>query len=189
MIILFFILAYLFGSIDFAYLVTYFLTGQDIRKIGDKNPGAANVSREIGKIWGVIVWLGDLIKGVVPMEIAAHFGITNIILLTIIGIFAVIGHCYPIFMRFKGGKGVATTGGIIAYVAPVILPIGIVLWFIVQAINDRSVRLLIIVIFTYFLCLFALYPLHIVETLSIVTVLLVITQVIINKDILKEYKI
>lgn len=188
MIILYFILGYLFGSIDFAYLVTYFLTGKDIREIGDKNPGAANVSREVGKIWGILVWLGDLIKGVIPMEIAAHFGITNIILLTVIGIFAIIGHCYPVFMKFKGGKGVATTGGVLAYIAPVILPIGIILWFIVQTINDRSVKVLIFTIIAYFLCLFAIYPLHIVEELSVSTVLLIITQIIINRDILKEFK-
>ncbi|MCL4378095.1 MAG: glycerol-3-phosphate acyltransferase [Actinobacteria bacterium] len=185
---LYFILGYLFGSIDFAYLVTYFLTGKNIREIGDKNPGAANVSREIGKRWGILVWLGDLIKGVIPMEIAAHFGITNIILLTVIGIFAIIGHCYPVFMKFKGGKGVATTGGVLAYIAPAILPVGIILWFVVQIINDRSVRILIVAIIAYFLCLFAIYPLHIVKQISVATILLVITQVVINRDILKEFK-
>ena len=188
MIILYFILGYLFGSIDFAYLVTYFRTGKNIREIGDKNPGAANVSREIGRIWGILVWLGDLIKGVIPMEIAVHFGVANVTLLTIIGIFAVIGHCYPVFMKFKGGKGVATTGGVLAYIAPKILLIAIVLWFIFQTINDRSVKLLIIMLITYFLCLFAIYPPYVVRELSISTVLLIITQVLINRDILKEFK-
>jgi glycerol-3-phosphate acyltransferase PlsY len=188
MILIYFIIAYLLGSIDFAYLVTYFLTGKDIKEIGDKNPGAANVSREIGKIWGIVVWLGDLIKGIIPMEIASHFGITNIILLTVIGIFAIIGHCYSVFMRFKGGKGVATTGGVLAYIAPVMLPIGIILWFIVQSINYRSFKVLIAVIIAYFLCLFAIYPLNVVKEISISTILLIITQIVINRDILKEFK-
>ncbi|MCX7705332.1 MAG: glycerol-3-phosphate acyltransferase, partial [bacterium] len=113
--IAFIALAYLIGSISFAYLFTFFLTGQDIRQIGTKNPGAANVARQVGRKWGILVWIGDTLKGAGSMAIACAYGITNEILLTIIGISAVIGHCYPVFLKFKGGKGIATMGGVMLY--------------------------------------------------------------------------
>jgi len=126
---------YIIGSVSFAYLFTRFLTGKDIRQIGTGNPGAANVARSVGKKWGVIVWLGDTMKGVIPMFFAKNLGITNIIILTVIGISVIFGHCYSIFLHFKGGKGAATTGGIILFLMPLLFPLVIILWFVVQKTN------------------------------------------------------
>ena len=112
-ILILFIIGYLCGSISFAFLFTYFLKGKDIRKIGDGNPGAANVARNVGKIWGIMVWAGDTLKGALPIFIGKCWGIENIIVLTLIGCFAILGHCYSIFLKFKGGKGAATSGGVI----------------------------------------------------------------------------
>ncbi|MCS7180552.1 MAG: glycerol-3-phosphate acyltransferase, partial [bacterium] len=150
-VLFFIILGYFIGSISFAYLFTYALIGKDIRTIGTKNPGAANVAKTIGKKWGIIVWVGDTIKGIIPMVIAQKFGITNFILLTLIGSSAVIGHCYSIFLKFKGGKGAATTGGIILFLMPLLFPLVIFLWFFAQKTNPRSSKILISCIIIFFL--------------------------------------
>jgi glycerol-3-phosphate acyltransferase PlsY len=181
------IFGYLLGSISFAYLFTYFLTGKDIRKIGTGNPGAANVARAIGKKWGIIVWIADTIKGIFPMVIAKNYGITNLILLTLIGCSAVIGHCYSIFLKFKGGKGAATSGGVILYLMPKLFLLVIILWFVVQKINPRSPKLLFSSILIFFLFLGIIYTKHFVE-LFFSTLILIIVGAIVNRDVIEEIK-
>lgn len=180
------------GSISFAYLFTYFLTGQDIREIGTKNPGAANVARNVGKKWGMVVWVGDTIKGIVPMVFAKNLGITNIILLTIVGISAIFGHCYSVFLKFKGGKGAATSGGIVLFLMPVLFPVVILLWFLAQKINPRSPKVLLSCILFYFVCLFFAYGVRLnimffIQT-SVSTILLILTGVLVNPDVIKEIR-
>lgn len=181
------LLGYIAGSISFAYLFTYFLTKQDIRKIGTKNPGAANVAREIGKKWGIMVWIGDTLKGMIVMALAKKFSITNEIILTIIGISAVIGHCYPVFLGFRGGKGIATMGGVMLYLAPAVFPFIIGFWFIAQSINPRSLKIIIPEIVIFFFILWQIYPDSFVK-LAISTILLIITNIFINRDVLKEFR-
>ena len=182
-----FLLAYLCGSISFAYLFTLFLTGKDIREIGTKNPGAANVARNVGKIWGLLVWLGDTIKGIIPMVIAKNYGIENIVLLTLIGCSAILGHCYSIFLKFKGGKGAATSGGVILYLMPLLFPLVIILWFVSQKINPRSPKVLISCVFIYFIFLFIVYHEKFFP-FFISTLLLILTGALVNKDVLKEIR-
>jgi glycerol-3-phosphate acyltransferase PlsY len=187
MTIPFMLLGYLIGSISFAYLFTYFLTGKDIRKIGTGNPGAANVARSIGKKWGVIVWLSDTIKGILPMIIAKNYGITNFLFLTLIGSSAVIGHCYSIFLKFKGGKGAATSGGVVLYLMPKLFILVIILWFVVQNINPRSSKLIISSIVIFFIFLKITYPEHFIK-LFFSTLILIIIGAIINRDVIEEIK-
>ena len=187
MIIIFLIIGYFIGSISFAYLFTYFLTGKDIREIGTKNPGAANVARNVGKIWGLLVWLGDTIKGIIPMVIAKNYGIENIVLLTLIGCSAILGHCYSIFLKFKGGKGAATSGGVILYLMPLLFPLVIILWFVSQKINPRSPKVLISCVFIYFIFLFIFYHEKFFP-FFISTLLLILTGALVNKDVLKEIR-
>ncbi|MCM8776953.1 MAG: glycerol-3-phosphate acyltransferase [Candidatus Omnitrophica bacterium] len=186
------IAGYILGSVSFAYLFTYFLTGKDIREIGTGNPGAANVARSVGKKWGVIVWLGDTVKGIIPMVFAKNFGITNIILLTIIGISAIFGHCYSIFLKFKGGKGAATSGGVLLFLMPILFPLVIALWFVAQKTNPRSPKILLACILVYFICMFFAYGLRVgmmifLQT-SISTILLIITGMLVNPDVIKEIR-
>lgn len=181
------LLGYIAGSISFAYLFTYFLTKQDIRKIGTKNPGAANVAREIGKKWGIMVWIGDTLKGMIVMALAKKISITNEIILTIIGISAVIGHCYPVFLGFRGGKGIATMGGVMLCLAPAVFPFIIGFWFIAQSINPRSLKVIIPEIVIFFFILWQIYPDSFVK-LAISTILLIITNIFINRDVLKEFR-
>ncbi|HID92710.1 MAG TPA: glycerol-3-phosphate acyltransferase [bacterium (Candidatus Stahlbacteria)] len=140
-VILSILLGYFLGSIPFALIVARLVKGIDIRKVGTKNPGAANVYREVGKRWGILVWLLDTIKGVIAMLIAhkviqvippvipTHLGLFFVVMT---GVAAVAGHCWSPFLGFKGGRGVATSGGVIFYILPKVFPFGVGLYFLYQ---------------------------------------------------------
>lgn len=109
-------LAYLIGSLDFAVIVAR-LKGEDIYSLGSGNPGASNALRSMGKLAGALVLLGDLLKGLAAAAIGATWG-GSVELAGAAGLAAVIGHCYPVFHRFRGGKGAATFAGMLLWVAP-----------------------------------------------------------------------
>jgi len=104
--------AYLLGSISSAVLVTRLFVDEDIRKQGSGNPGATNVLRVAGKKAAVAVLVFDILKGTVPVYIGFLFGYEPMVL-SVIAVSACLGHMYPIFFSFKGGKGVATALGAI----------------------------------------------------------------------------
>ncbi len=108
--------AYLLGSINTAVLVAK-VRGVDIYEEGSGNPGASNAYRTMGKAAAAVVYLGDLAKGFVPALIGLI--VLGETLAFAAGFFAVVGHCYPVFHRFKGGKGVATAGGAILATIPI----------------------------------------------------------------------
>lgn len=109
--VLFAIIAYLLGSIPSALLVGKIAFNKDIREHGSGNLGATNAFRVLGMKAGIIVTLSDILKGTAATVIPILFDASVHPL--IIGLFAVIGHTYPIFAKFKGGKAVATSAGII----------------------------------------------------------------------------
>jgi len=109
-------LAYLIGSLDFAVIVAR-LKGEDIYSMGSGNPGASNALRSMGKAAGAIVLLGDLVKGVAAAAVGSALGGAETIAAAA-GLTAVVGHCYPVFHRFRGGKGAATLAGMLLWVAP-----------------------------------------------------------------------
>ena len=123
------ILGYLLGSIPFATIIAR-MKGMNILELGDGNPGAANVWRAVGKIQGFTVLVLDTLKVIIPMFIADRFFGINEYPLIMVGTSALVGHCLPLFNRFRGGKGLATIGGIILYVTPKLYLIGAVLYFI-----------------------------------------------------------
>ena len=102
---LFIALSYLIGSLNFAYIVAKYKK-LDISSSGSGNPGTSNVMRTIGKKYAAIVLIGDVLKGFLPIYLFDE----NLLLC---GFAAVIGHIFPIFYKFKGGKGVATSFGVI----------------------------------------------------------------------------
>jgi glycerol-3-phosphate acyltransferase PlsY len=106
--------AYLLGSIPTAYFVTKIQKKIDIRTIGTRNMGAMNVFYEIGFWWGLAVLLVDVGKGVAAMAIAEALKVHEYIYL-LTGIVAVLGHSFPVFLGFKGGKGGATSIGVLIY--------------------------------------------------------------------------
>jgi len=112
------IIGYLLGSIPFAYIAGRLLKGVDIRRVGGGNVGALNTMREIGTVAGLAVLLADMGKGVLTVLIAQWLGV-SLIFVFIVGLAAVVGHSWPVFLKFKGGKGGATAMGVLLALAPV----------------------------------------------------------------------
>ncbi|OGT48039.1 MAG: glycerol-3-phosphate acyltransferase [Gammaproteobacteria bacterium RIFCSPHIGHO2_12_FULL_41_20] len=113
------IIAYVFGSLSSAIIVCKLMGFPDPRTRGSGNPGTTNVLRIGGKTAAVFTLLGDVLKGVIPVLLARWYGVLPIGLVLVV-LAAFLGHLYPVFFRFQGGKGVATAlGGIIALAWPV----------------------------------------------------------------------
>ncbi len=121
---------YLIGSLPFGYLVAK-ANGVDIFSVGSKNPGATNVKRCVGKKAGNIVFLLDALKGFAatwwPMLLAGESMYYSLIGL----VFAVLGHSFSLFMKFRGGKGVATMLGGVVALMPVAALVGVLVWLAV----------------------------------------------------------
>jgi glycerol-3-phosphate acyltransferase PlsY len=111
------LLSYLLGSIPCGYIAGRLVGGVDIRTVGDGNMGAANVFREIGARAGIAVGLADAAKGMLAMIIAMALNVSMAVLL-IAGLAAVIGHNWPIFAGFRGGRGESTTIGVLLALMP-----------------------------------------------------------------------
>lgn len=112
------IIAYAIGSINFSVLISKKMAGFDVREKGSGNAGTTNMLRSVGKKAAVITLLCDILKGVVSIGIALIAGnivknADKAVLVQIAGILVVVGHTFPIFFEFKGGKGVATSLGVI----------------------------------------------------------------------------
>ena len=106
------VIAYLLGSLSFALIASKLFKFPDPRTAGSNNPGATNVLRLSGKPAALFVIVGDILKGVIPVLIAKAVGIT-LFFQGFIALAAVLGHIFPLYTQFKGGKGVATTLGIL----------------------------------------------------------------------------
>ncbi len=111
------LLSYLIGSFPSAYLAGRLLKGIDIRKVGDRNAGAANVYRHVGHTAGFMVSIIDISKGIVTILLAKAFSASEPVVL-LCGLAAVAGHNWPVFIGFKGGRGAATTLGILLALLP-----------------------------------------------------------------------
>jgi len=105
--------AYLLGSVSFAVLVSKLMGLPDPHTYGSKNPGATNVLRTGSKAAALLTLIGDSCKGAVAVLLAAFFVTTVPLELALVGLAAFLGHLYPVFHRFQGGKGVATAAGVL----------------------------------------------------------------------------
>ena len=115
------IIAYLIGSVNFSILISKKMAGFDLREKGSGNAGTTNVLRTVGKRAAALTLLLDIAKGIVAILIAVIFGVfakslSDAVLVEIAAICVVIGHTFPIFFGFKGGKGVATSLGILLFI-------------------------------------------------------------------------
>ncbi len=119
--------AYLAGSISSAVVVCSLLGYPDPRDSGSGNPGATNVLRVAGKAAAALTLAGDILKGILPVLIARLVGLPPLIV-AVIGLLAVIGHVYPIFFEFRGGKGIATAFGLIFIISWVVGLITAAIW-------------------------------------------------------------
>lgn len=139
--IIFLVCSYLIGAIPVAFIVTKLVRGIDIRTCGSGNVGATNVFRSVGKRWGIFVFICDIVKGVLAVtvwrNIAAAAGADPVSMrfLFACGVAAVAGHNWPVFLKFKGGKGVSTTLGVLLGLFPLSVTITTLIAFTIIGIT------------------------------------------------------
>ena len=133
--IIFMFMAYLCGSIPFGLILTKIFSKKDIRKIGSGNIGATNVLRTGNKYLAVLTLILDILKGYIPVVIALYY-FNNFVYLT--ALLTMLGHIFPIWLKFKGGKGVATYLGIISALSIQLGLLFIFTWIIVSLIFKYS---------------------------------------------------
>ena len=136
------IIAYLLGAIPNSYILVKIKTGKDIRQIGSGECGATNTVRAIGKKWGFVVLFLDMLKGLIPVlalwpiavsinadaqMFSSSIADSEELFKTSIGVFAIIGHILPVYLKFKGGKGVATTVGVFLGLVPFTMLIAVII--------------------------------------------------------------
>jgi glycerol-3-phosphate acyltransferase PlsY len=124
---------YLAGSVPFGVLVTRVFAGQDVRAAGSGNIGATNVARVAGKGLGALVLALDAAKGAVPVWLAVRLSPELPLLHVAVAAAAFLGHVFPVWLRFQGGKGVATALGVLLVLLPESAGLGFVVWLVVLA--------------------------------------------------------
>jgi len=130
-------LAFLVGSIPTGVIITRLVRGSDIRQVGSGNIGASNVARAAGIKIGALVAVLDIVKGAAPVVFGRGLGLDHRAL-AIVGLAAVLGHDFSIFLRFRGGKGVATTLGVLLALTPVPALIAVAVWVVVMTLSRYS---------------------------------------------------
>ncbi len=129
--------AYLIGSIPTGFLMTRIFKGVDIRGAGSRNVGATNVYRVAGKLPGLLTLIIDIGKGILVVTVIARVyylflgEVDYIFFKCLLGLIAICGHIWSVFLKFKGGKGVATTIGVAGILAPIPLALSLAVWLIV----------------------------------------------------------
>ncbi len=131
------IISYLIGGIPFGYLIAV-IKGIDIRTEGSGNIGATNVGRVLGKKYGLIIFILDMLKGFIvvffiPAFVSSAVNIlttTDNLLVVLCGFCAVLGHAFPVYLKFKGGKAVATSFGVFIWLVPISIAIAFGVWLL-----------------------------------------------------------
>ncbi len=123
--------AYFLGAIPFGLIIAR-SKGVDIRAHGSGNIGATNVYRVMGKSWGLFTFFLDALKGFIPAYFFVEWSGSHESFSVYCGLMAIIGHSFPIYLRFKGGKGVATSAGMLLGVAPYAMGIGLISWMVLM---------------------------------------------------------
>ncbi|HEY3439362.1 MAG TPA: glycerol-3-phosphate 1-O-acyltransferase PlsY [Paludibaculum sp.] len=132
--------AYLIGGIPFGYLLVRMKTGQDVRAMGSGNIGATNVLRTSGKGIGILTLLLDIAKGWFSVWLAGHFTGGDTTWMAAAGVAVVLGHAFPVFLKFQGGKAVASFVGVALALAPAAL-LGVVILFVLVVAATRYISL------------------------------------------------
>jgi glycerol-3-phosphate acyltransferase PlsY len=133
-----FLFGYIMGSCPTGFLIVKFVLGEDIRNFGSGNIGATNVGRVLGKKWAVATAVIDMLKGGLAVLIAMLSGLDSPSVLSLIGVGGVLGHDYPVWLKFNGGKGVATTFGVFAcydFFNPLPAIIGGLVWLVIREVT------------------------------------------------------
>jgi len=148
-IFIFFILSYIMGSIPFGFLIGKYCKGIDIRKYGSGNIGVANCFRIMGGKYAILVLIGDCLKGFLAVTVTRSI-LNKEAMLTylLIGIFAIIGHNWSIFLKLRGGKGIATTYGVVLAFYPQIAIISAIIWAVIVLVTKFAALGSIISVFS-----------------------------------------
>lgn len=132
--LLWILLGYLLGSFPTGYLAARVVKGVDIRTVGSGNVGSTNVGRLMGKKWAVAVTFVDMIKGAAGLLLARSAGLTDPVVLALTAFAGVCGHNFPLWLRFRGGKGVSSSYGVAFFLYPplsfLLAPAGGLLWLL-----------------------------------------------------------
>lgn len=128
--------AYVLGSIPFGVVVAR-MNGVDLRKVGSGNIGATNVARALGKGWAVVVLAADAAKGFVPVWLGRRLGLPPSVV-ALAGFIAIVGHMFTIFLRGRGGKGVATSLGVALALSPLAALLGFAVYILIFALTRLS---------------------------------------------------
>lgn len=130
------IAAYILGSIPFGYVIAKYYHGMDIQKVGSGNIGATNVYRNLGWKAGILTGVADVGKGFLPVLLARLSGVGGH-WLAVVGLAAVLGHCYPLFLHFRGGKGVSTALAALLAMSPKAALLFVITWLLVLLFQGR----------------------------------------------------
>ena len=169
------IISYIIGSVNSSIVFSKIYKLPDPREYGSKNPGATNILRSGNKILALAIVIFDILKGFLPVVIAYYF-LKEDLYVQIVGVIAVIGHIYPIFYKFKGGKGVATSfGSILAF--DFILGLICLMTWLITAFLFRYSALSAIVSFTFL----PIYTWLSYENYTITSIYLILAIVVIYK--------
>jgi len=168
--------AYLLGSVPSAYLVAKWRRGIDIRQYGSGNVGAANIMAVVSKRWSIAVTIFDIGKGALMVWIAQLLGL-NAAQQATVGIAAIIGHNWPVFLRFQGGRGIFTSLGVIAMLEPWLGLIALIFPYLFAPIRQLSLGVAIALVILPITSWFARQPLDIAEPLSITIGFIVIALI------------
>lgn len=150
-------MSYLIGSISSAIVSCRLVGADDPRTVGSNNPGATNVYRTAGKKAAILTFIGDFLKGVIPVWIASFF-VEDAFVLSLVALAALIGHCFPLFFQFRGGKGVATAFGALLFLHWNIGISLMVVWLVVFVLTKISSLSAIIMALTIPLSTFYVHP-------------------------------
>jgi glycerol-3-phosphate acyltransferase PlsY len=134
--ILLLLLAFVLGSVPFGIIIAK-IKGVELKKVGSGNIGATNVLRSLGKWPAVFTLLGDILKGTIAVAIGRYFGVGSIYE-GVLGISAIVGHNFSVFLGFKGGKGVATSIGVLLIYTPKAAFFTLLIWLVVVVVTKYS---------------------------------------------------
>ncbi|MCH9753896.1 MAG: glycerol-3-phosphate 1-O-acyltransferase PlsY [Alphaproteobacteria bacterium] len=166
--------SYLLGSIPFGLILTRMAGKGDIRKFGSGNIGATNVLRRSGKFIALLTLLLDGLKGAVAIMIAQKF-CNDYLLMMLVGLSVILGHIFSIFLRFKGGKGVATSIAVFLVLAPEVGVVTCIIWLMILAlIRISAVSALISFAITPIICYFITYDTRLVIIFSLISIIVIL---------------
>ncbi|MFC1977308.1 glycerol-3-phosphate acyltransferase [Chloroflexota bacterium] len=176
--------AYLLGSVPTAYLVAKWVRGIDIRQYGSGNVGASNVLAVVSKRWSIPVTLFDIGKGALTVWVAQLLGLGAAQQVTV-GIFTVIGHNWPIFLSFKGGRGISTTMGVVTMLSPKLGLIGLVISYTPAPLRQVALGVTVALVSLPFFSWFLSQPLDIEARLPITLGFVALALVVLSRRLVE----